>query len=366
MGDPSSPGGELDDKTAGDLAKTPPNEFKACVIGVNGCTASSGSNHDVRTDFKAPNVGGVYEYIVYRVAAASLMPGLNWVEVGRTSAVPGQIDYTVVDSVVPETLNGNPYTYFAVATYADGIKSDPSNLVTITAVNDKPTISDIGNKTIFADATTGPLSFTVGDERLFRVTVSGNSTPLVPAVNIVFGGSGANRTVTVTPLPGQTGTATITVTVTDGAGNAASDSFVLTVQPRVYSFNGFLSPLKIAGSQTPSDSGSFAFGKAIPIKWKLTLGGTLVNDLSSLKMLTAVPGTALNNPSCTPLAGAPTLALLDPTGRPTGGSTYRFDTTNNQFIFNWDTSATNKSYCYRLTLTLKDNTAPRVTIVRFK
>ena len=318
------------------------------------------------------------EYIVYRVAGASLVPGLNSVEVGRTAWVSGQTDYTVVDSALPETLNGDPYTYFAVAVYVetvDGvsrtIQSDASNLWTINpAVNDKPTISDIGNKTIFADDNTGPLSFTVGDERLLRVTVSGSSsnTALVPTANIVFGGSGASRTVTVTPLPGQTGTATITVTVTDGAGYTASDSFVLTVQPRVYSFNGFLTPLKIAGTDAaPSDSGSFNFGKAIPIKWKLTLGATLVTDLSSLKMLSAVPGTALNNPSCTPLATAPTLYLLDPaTGRPTGSSTYRFDTTNNQFVFNWDTSATNKSYCYRLTLTLKDNTAARVTIVRFK
>jgi hypothetical protein len=378
-GDPTSPGGELDATTAADLARTPPTEFRACVIGVGACTASTGSLHDVRTDFKAPNVGGVSEYIVYRVPSASLVPGLAWVEVGRARPeVSGQTDFTVVDSVLPELQNGFPYTYFAVAVYVetvDGvartIRSDVSNLVTIDpAVNDRPTITDIADQTIFADSSAGPLSFTVGDERLFRVTVSGTSsnTALVPTANIVFGGTGANRTVTVTPLPSQTGTTTITVTVTDGFGYTRSDTFVLTVKPRIYTFNGFLSPLKVAGSDTaPSDSGSFMLGKAIPIKWQLTLGSTLVNDLNSLKMLSAVPGTALNNPSCVPLAGAPTLYLLDPaTGRPTGNSTYRFDTTNNQFIFNWDTSAASKSYCYRVTLTLKDNTAARVTIVRFK
>ena len=45
-----------------------------------------------------------------------------------------------------------------------------------------------------------------------------------PTANIVFGGSGANRTVTVTPAAEQTGTATITVTVSDGA-LTASDTF---------------------------------------------------------------------------------------------------------------------------------------------
>ena len=45
----------------------------------------------------------------------------------------------------------------------------------------------------------------------------GSSNPaLVPAANIVFGGSGANRTVTITPAANQSGTATITLTVTDG------------------------------------------------------------------------------------------------------------------------------------------------------
>ena len=47
--------------------------------------------------------------------------------------------------------------------------------------------------------------------------------------NIVFGGSGASRTVTITPALNQSGTATITITVTDGDGGTASDTFVLTV-----------------------------------------------------------------------------------------------------------------------------------------
>ena len=59
---------------------------------------------------------------------------------------------------------------------------------------------------------------------------SSSNTTLVPNGNIVFGGSGANRTVTVTPAANQSGTATITVTVSDGA-LTASDTFVLTVTP---------------------------------------------------------------------------------------------------------------------------------------
>ena len=51
---------------------------------------------------------------------------------------------------------------------------------------------------------------------------------MVPDANIVFGGSGAERTVTVTPANNQSGTVTITVTVSDGS-DTSSDTFVLTV-----------------------------------------------------------------------------------------------------------------------------------------
>jgi formylglycine-generating enzyme required for sulfatase activity len=98
--------------------------------------------------------------------------------------------------------------------------------------NSAPTISDIAAQTITAGNNTGTLAFTVGDAQTAAgsLTVSGSSsnTTLVPNANIVFGGSGANRTVTVTPASSQTGTATITVTVSDGS-LSASDTFLLTV-----------------------------------------------------------------------------------------------------------------------------------------
>jgi hypothetical protein len=53
---------------------------------------------------------------------------------------------------------------------------------------------------------------------------------LVPTNNIVFGGSGANRTVTVTPATNQNGAATITVSVSDGQ-LSTNTSFLVTVNP---------------------------------------------------------------------------------------------------------------------------------------
>ena len=121
-----------------------------------------------------------------------------------------------------------------------------------------------------------------------------------------------------------------------------------------------------AGTEAaPTNAGSFAYGKAIPLKWTLTLGGVAVSDLASLQSLVAVPGTysSAGTGSCTANGGT-TLMMLSPTGQPTGNSTYRFG--SGQFIFNWDTSATVKTNCYTIKLTLNDGSAPRATFIRFK
>jgi hypothetical protein len=367
--DPNNPGGELDFETATDLARTPPNEFRACVTGID-CPAQALPLHLVRLDWTASHVGSVTDYVVYRVPGATLLPGQQWTSVGAVSATPAQIDYTLVDGA--RLTGGAPYTYFAVAIYSDGIQSDPSNLVTITAVDDAPAILDIPDQTISANSSAGPVSFTITDEDPAGVILSGTSsnTTLVPAAGIVFGGSGSNRTVTVTPAAGQAGTATITVRATDASGHTASDTFLLTVKPVVslYTFLGYLSPLITAGTDAlPSNSGSFNFGKAIPLKWQLKQGGSFVSDLRTLAVLEAVRGTAsTTNSSCSPDGSSP-IQLLDPaSGRPTGNSTYRYDVANKQFVFNWDTSAASNAACYRLRLGLADGSAAKVTIIRFK
>lgn len=116
----------------------------------------------------------------------------------------------------------------------DGSASSNTASVTIAvgAINDGPTITGIADQTIDEDAATAVLPLTVGDAETAAgsLTVSGRSsnTTLVPAANIVVGGSGAGRTVTVTPDANQHGAAIITLTVSDGAASA-SETFTLTV-----------------------------------------------------------------------------------------------------------------------------------------
>lgn len=169
--------------------------------------------------------------------------------------------------------------------------------------NTAPTITDITNQSIPSGASTTALSFTVGDAEtpvgLLTLTGSSSNTSLVPNGNIVFGGTGANRTVTVTPISGNTGTATITVTVTDDGSPALSNSpaetFVLTVtenylswaktngiegQPASGDFDGdgISNLLEYATNTSPTASGGTAGFSVVPSGNNLALTYTRIAD----------------------------------------------------------------------------------------
>ncbi len=134
-------------------------------------------------------------------------------------------------SVTP--ANGQTGSATITISVSDGTLSASDTFVlTVTQPNTAPTLSDLTNRTINANSNTGAVAFTVGDSQTAAsalvLSATSSNTALVPNANIVFGGSGANRTLTVTPTANASGTATLTVTVSDGA-LTSSDSFVLTV-----------------------------------------------------------------------------------------------------------------------------------------
>lgn len=155
--------------------------------------------------------------------------------------------------------------------YATTVEGDSNGLLgaitisTITIVdNDQnvaPTISDVGNQSTNEDTPTAAIPFVVGDSQtpVGALVVSGTSDnpSLVPNGNIVFGGSGANRTVIITPAANQFGTATITLKVTDAGGLFATDTFVLTVNP----INDLPTISDVNNQWTPQDTatGAIAF-----------------------------------------------------------------------------------------------------------
>jgi hypothetical protein len=173
-------------------------------------------------------------------------------------------------------------------TVSDGLLSASGTFVlTVNPVNDAPTISTLADQTINQGTSTGPIGLTIGDIETTAgsLVVSGSSSnpTLVPNGNLVFGGSGASRTVTVTPATDQTGTASITVTVNDGSA-ITTDSFVLTVNPagtftRVFlpfeaESGSIVSPMAVASDPSASggrfivsstdDSGSATFAVDVP------------------------------------------------------------------------------------------------------
>jgi len=92
-------------------------------------------------------------------------------------------------------------------------------------------ISDVANRVISEDSTTGPIQFSITgfQSRQPEVTASSDDDRLVPSKGIVIGGTGGARTITVTPAANQSGSATITISVTDPGGND-TETFILTVR----------------------------------------------------------------------------------------------------------------------------------------
>ena len=114
---------------------------------------------------------------------------------------------------------------------SDGVKSSSTTFV-LTVAAMAPTISSLANESTLINIATPAIAFTLADMEapVANLTLSGNSSnpTLVPNANIVFGGSGSNRTVMVTPMANQTGNATITISANDGV-TSASASFTLSV-----------------------------------------------------------------------------------------------------------------------------------------
>jgi VCBS repeat-containing protein len=128
------------------------------------------------------------------------------------------------------TLNADgSFTYTPAAnyngpdsfTYKANDGSADSNIatvnLTVNAVNDVPTIAVAASGECRSDIS-GLIKLTLSDVDSSNLTLSATSsnTNLVPLTNVVFGGSGTNRSATITTVRGKTGSATITITVSDG------------------------------------------------------------------------------------------------------------------------------------------------------
>ncbi len=112
---------EIDRGTATALGNSPPYLLTAARV-----------DDTTELAWKAPNVGSVTQYLVFRVEGATITPASSPVAVGTVSAGPGLVDYEFTDNT---DLASGDYTYWVVAEFADGATSGPSNFVTVTVVS---------------------------------------------------------------------------------------------------------------------------------------------------------------------------------------------------------------------------------------
>ncbi len=110
--------------------------------------------------------------------------------------------------------------------------------VTVTPVNDAPSIVSLSTNAIYTTAgvLSGPITVVVddvdGSEDNVLLGAFSSNPAVVDHDNVFFSGTGATRTVTVAPTGAATGTATITLGVTDGsATNLTAATFTIQINP---------------------------------------------------------------------------------------------------------------------------------------
>jgi VCBS repeat-containing protein len=151
------------------------------------------------------------------------------------------------------TLNADgSFTYTPAADYNgpdsftyranDGTASSNTATVTltITPVNDPPTVAVAAGGSCGTSSLAGTMNVTVADAEGSSVALTGSSsnTSVVPNSGIVFGGSGASRTITITPASKAKGTAVITITASDGQGTSTVTITVIVGAERKDTLNG--------------------------------------------------------------------------------------------------------------------------------
>jgi beta-glucanase (GH16 family) len=144
----------------------------------------------------------------------------TWADNSGTNYTQKSITFTTGPTSTQATI------YCSKPVNGNAAEFDDLDLVKATTASPIPDLTtNIGTPT-----GTVPFTLTGTAAQLAAVSAVSSNPSVVPNQNLIFGGSGTQRTLTLTPAPGQVGTATITVTVADPIwGGRTTRSFVVNV-----------------------------------------------------------------------------------------------------------------------------------------
>ncbi len=140
-------------------------------------------------------------------------------------------------------------------------------VLTVSAVNDVPSITSIANQSTVTNVPVTNIGFTIGDTEntgigcASAVSKSSTNTALLPIENIAIVGSGTTCTMSLTPTT-AIGESTVTLSVNDGGGGIVSGSFTFTVSPTAVQVSN--TSWQDADLRTGFVSGSYLFTLSEP------------------------------------------------------------------------------------------------------
>lgn len=182
--------------------------------------------------------GSVTSFRVTSIASGSLRLGADAASATAFAAGTNEhIDAATRAYWTPSVDSNGILNAFSVVAVDDANAESTTPVVAsviVTAVNDAPTITAIGDQTINEDGSTGPLGFTVGDVEsaagVLTITATSSNTTIIPNGNLTLVDlGGGNWTIEAAPATDQSGgPVAITVAVGDGAATTQA-TFNVTV-----------------------------------------------------------------------------------------------------------------------------------------
>lgn len=151
---------------------------------------------------------------------------------GRFAIGAGSGAVVVADGARLDYETVRTVSFTVGATNGIGFSAPREFTVTLTNVNEPPSILGPADQALVMTTSTGPLPLLISDPETsagaLTLTRASTNLTLVPLSRIVLGGSGSNRTVTVTPVANLSGSTRVTLTVNDGVwSNCASFNVVV-------------------------------------------------------------------------------------------------------------------------------------------